>query len=376
MPRVKRGTVRRAKRKKLLARAKGFYQTKSKLYRAAKESVDTALKYAFVGRRRKKRDFRRLWVVRINAAARENGLTYGAVHRRAQGRRHHARSQEPRRPRRARRRPRSRKLVAKWPPRPQPASRSSRPQARQVSAAIEASRCRRSHCLTPAPLRTAHRCLIARHHVRPDRHRSARSSPPISPPPATDAELQGAPRPVPRPQGRRSSPALLKDARPPRRPTSGPRSARGANELKQRDRSRARRARAGAGRVAPSGRRRRRHAARPRPLLGHRHPLTQLRERDRGHLRCAWATRSSKAPSSRTTTTTSKRSTCRRSIPRATCRTRSTWRRRSAARGGGRRRRRCCARTRRRCRSATWRRTRRRCASSRPAASTAATTST
>src|ERR1041385_5685980 len=79
MPRVKRGTVRRAKRKKLLSRAKGFYQTKSKLYRAAKESVDTALKYAFVGRRRKKRDFRRLWVVRINAAARENGLTYGQL---------------------------------------------------------------------------------------------------------------------------------------------------------------------------------------------------------------------------------------------------------------------------------------------------------
>jgi large subunit ribosomal protein L20 len=76
MPRVKRGTVRRAKRKKLLARAKGFYQTKSKLYRAAKESVDTALKYAFVGRRLRKRDFRRLWVTRINAAARENGVSY------------------------------------------------------------------------------------------------------------------------------------------------------------------------------------------------------------------------------------------------------------------------------------------------------------
>ena len=76
MPRVKRGNVRRAKRKKLLARAKGFYQNKSKLYRAAKESVDTALKYAFVGRRRKKRDFRRVWVMRINAAAREHGLTY------------------------------------------------------------------------------------------------------------------------------------------------------------------------------------------------------------------------------------------------------------------------------------------------------------
>ena len=79
MPRVKRGTVRRAKRKKLLARAKGYYANKSKLYRAAKESVDTALKYAFVGRRRKKRDFRRLWIVRINAAAREHGLTYGQL---------------------------------------------------------------------------------------------------------------------------------------------------------------------------------------------------------------------------------------------------------------------------------------------------------
>jgi large subunit ribosomal protein L20 len=79
MPRVKRGNVRRAKRKKLLGRAKGFYANKSKLYRAAKESVDTALKYAFVGRRRKKRDFRRLWIVRINAAARENGLTYGQL---------------------------------------------------------------------------------------------------------------------------------------------------------------------------------------------------------------------------------------------------------------------------------------------------------
>ena len=79
MARVKRGTVRRAKRKKLLGLAKGYYANKSKLYRAAKESVDTALKYAFVGRRRKKRDFRTLWIVRINAAARENGLTYGQL---------------------------------------------------------------------------------------------------------------------------------------------------------------------------------------------------------------------------------------------------------------------------------------------------------
>jgi large subunit ribosomal protein L20 len=79
MPRVKRGTVRRAKRKKLLSRAKGYYQTKSKLYRAAKLAVDKALQSAFVGRRRKKRDFRRLWITRINAAAREQGLTYGQL---------------------------------------------------------------------------------------------------------------------------------------------------------------------------------------------------------------------------------------------------------------------------------------------------------
>src|SRR5687768_9403610 len=81
MPRVKRGTVRRAKRKKLLTRAKGFYQTKSKLYRAAKEAVDTAGKYAFVGRKNKKRDYRRLWVVRINAAARQNGISYSQLMR-------------------------------------------------------------------------------------------------------------------------------------------------------------------------------------------------------------------------------------------------------------------------------------------------------
>ena len=76
MPRVKRGTVRRAKRKRLLGRAKGFFLNKSKLYRAAKEAVDKALGYAFVGRRNKKRDFRRLWIVRINAAAHEHNWTY------------------------------------------------------------------------------------------------------------------------------------------------------------------------------------------------------------------------------------------------------------------------------------------------------------
>ena len=76
MPRVKRGTVRRAKRKRLLGRAKGYFLNKSKLYRAAKEAVDKALGYAFVGRRNKKRDYRRLWIVRINAAAHQHDWTY------------------------------------------------------------------------------------------------------------------------------------------------------------------------------------------------------------------------------------------------------------------------------------------------------------
>ena len=79
MPRVKRGGLRRAKRRRILARAKGFYQTKSKLYRAAKEAVEKSLEYAYVGRRRKKRDFRRLWIIRINAAARKHGLSYSKL---------------------------------------------------------------------------------------------------------------------------------------------------------------------------------------------------------------------------------------------------------------------------------------------------------
>jgi len=76
MPRVKRGTKRRAKRKKILDRASGFYLTKSKLYRSAKESVERALKFAYSGRRQKKRQFRSLWIVRIGAAAREHGMSY------------------------------------------------------------------------------------------------------------------------------------------------------------------------------------------------------------------------------------------------------------------------------------------------------------
>jgi large subunit ribosomal protein L20 len=76
MPRVKRGTKRRAKRKKILERASGYFLTKSKLYRSAKESVDRALNFAFTGRRQKKRQYRSLWIVRIGAAANQNGLSY------------------------------------------------------------------------------------------------------------------------------------------------------------------------------------------------------------------------------------------------------------------------------------------------------------
>ena len=143
MPRVKRGNVRRAKRKKLLSRAKGFYQTKSKLYRSAKESVDTALKYAFVGRRRKKRDFRRLWVMRINAAARENGLTYGQFMAglKAAGNTLDRKSLVGARGLVAGRRSRSSR---RWRPRPSRSSPRSRPPARRQGGAAQGARSRRS----------------------------------------------------------------------------------------------------------------------------------------------------------------------------------------------------------------------------------------
>jgi len=76
MPRVKRGTKRRARRKKILDRASGYYLTKSKLYRSAKESVERGLKFAYSGRKQKKRQFRALWIVRIGAASKLNGLSY------------------------------------------------------------------------------------------------------------------------------------------------------------------------------------------------------------------------------------------------------------------------------------------------------------
>lgn len=79
MPRVTRGTKRRQRRKKILGLAKGFYQNKSKLYRYAKEAVDRSQKFAYVGRKLKKRDFRSLWIIRISAGARQAGLSYSRL---------------------------------------------------------------------------------------------------------------------------------------------------------------------------------------------------------------------------------------------------------------------------------------------------------
>ena len=76
MPRVKRGTHRRDYRHKTLRRAKGYFLTKSKLNRSAQEAVEKALRYGYVGRRLKKRNFRSLWIVRINAACRISGISY------------------------------------------------------------------------------------------------------------------------------------------------------------------------------------------------------------------------------------------------------------------------------------------------------------
>ena len=76
MPRVKRGVTARARHKKILALAKGFRGRRKNVYRVAKQAVMKAGQYAYRDRRNKKRDFRRLWIARINAAARELGLTY------------------------------------------------------------------------------------------------------------------------------------------------------------------------------------------------------------------------------------------------------------------------------------------------------------
>lgn len=79
MARVKRGFKARRRRNKILKLAKGYRGARSKLFRSATEAVDRALNYAFRDRRVKKRDFRALWITRINAAARENGLSYSRL---------------------------------------------------------------------------------------------------------------------------------------------------------------------------------------------------------------------------------------------------------------------------------------------------------
>jgi large subunit ribosomal protein L20 len=79
MARVKRGVTARARHKKLLSRAKGYYNARRKVYRVAKQAVTKALQYAYIGRKQKKRQFRALWIVRINAGARQFGLSYSRM---------------------------------------------------------------------------------------------------------------------------------------------------------------------------------------------------------------------------------------------------------------------------------------------------------
>jgi len=77
MPRVRRGTMTHKRHKKVLERAKGYWGARSKLFKTAKEAVMHSMQYAYRDRRNRKREFRRLWIARINAACREQGLPYG-----------------------------------------------------------------------------------------------------------------------------------------------------------------------------------------------------------------------------------------------------------------------------------------------------------
>ena len=79
MARVKRGVTARRRHKKILSRAKGYYNARRKVFRVAKQAVTKALQYAYIGRKQKKRQFRALWIVRINAAARMYGLSYSRL---------------------------------------------------------------------------------------------------------------------------------------------------------------------------------------------------------------------------------------------------------------------------------------------------------
>lgn len=77
--RIKRGVNAIKKRRKIMKQAKGYFGSKSKLYRVARQAVMKSGNYAYVGRKLKKREFRQLWIARINAAARQNGLTYSTL---------------------------------------------------------------------------------------------------------------------------------------------------------------------------------------------------------------------------------------------------------------------------------------------------------
>lgn len=79
MPRVRRGNKRKDRRRKILRLASGYYGAKSRLHRIAKEAVDRSLRFAYRDRRVRKREFRKLWIIRINAAARANGLSYSQL---------------------------------------------------------------------------------------------------------------------------------------------------------------------------------------------------------------------------------------------------------------------------------------------------------
>lgn len=79
MARVKRGVVARRRHKKVISRAKGYYNARRKVFRVAKQAVTKAAQYAYIGRKRKKRDYRSLWIVRINAAARMCDLSYSRL---------------------------------------------------------------------------------------------------------------------------------------------------------------------------------------------------------------------------------------------------------------------------------------------------------
>ena len=130
MARVKRGVTAHAKHKKVLKPAKGYYGRRKNTIRVAKQAVEKAMQYAYRDRKRKKRTFRALWIQRINAAAREHGLTYGRFIHGLSQRRHRGRPQGAGRYRGEGRRPASRR----WSTRPQAAAK-----ARLTSRAAPAS---------------------------------------------------------------------------------------------------------------------------------------------------------------------------------------------------------------------------------------------